>query len=127
VQNLRREAFLLAQQAQQQMLRADVLVAQPLGFLRPVCQHALAFVAEGQVHAGGDLLADGGMSFDLLSNGLHGGMRTQKTVRQRLVLSKQAQEEMFGLDVRAAKLAGFIPREENYSARLLRVSLKHKM
>jgi hypothetical protein len=54
-------------------------------------------------------------------------MRTQKTVRQRFVLAKQAQKEMFGLDVRAAKLAGFIPREEDYPARLFRVSLKHKM
>jgi hypothetical protein len=53
-------------------------------------------------------------------------MGTQKTIRQRFVLAKQAEEEMFGLNVRAAKLAGFIPREEDHSARLLRVSLKHK-
>ncbi len=45
VQNLRRETLFLAQQPQQQVLRADVLVAQALGFLRPVRQHAFAFVA----------------------------------------------------------------------------------
>src|SRR5664279_2876673 len=108
------------------MLRADVLVAQPLGFLRPVSQHALAFVAERQIHAGGYFLADGGVPFNLLSNGLHGGMRTQKPVRQRFVLAKQAEEQMFGLDVWTPELAGFIPREEDHSTRLLRVSLKHK-
>src|ERR1039457_194995 len=108
------------------MLRADVLMAQAFGFLRPVCQDALAFVAERQGHAGGKLLADGGGSFNLLSNGLHGSMRTQKSVCQRLVLAKQAEEQMFGLDVGTPELTGFIPRKEDHSARLLRVSLKHK-
>ncbi len=39
------EALLFAQQAEQQMLRADVLVIQALGFFRAVGEHAFALVA----------------------------------------------------------------------------------
>ena len=126
VQDLRREALFLAQQTEQQVLRADVLVAQALGFLRTVGQDAFAFVAEGQIHAGGNLLADGGVSFNLLSNGFYGSMGPQKTVRQRFVLAQQAEQQMFRLNVGTSELAGFIPREEDHSTRLLRITLKHK-
>jgi hypothetical protein len=107
------------------MLRADVLVAQPLGFLGTVRQHALALVAERQVHAGGNLLADGSVSFDLLSNGFYGSMGPQEPVRQCFVLAQQAEEQVFGFDVGTAELAGFITREKDDSARLFRITLKH--
>ena len=126
VQDLRGETLLFAQQAQQQVLGADVLVVQPLGFFRAIGQHALAFVAQRQIHGGGNLLADGGVAFDLLADRLHGGMRTQEPVRQRLVFAQQAEEQVFGLDVRTAELAGLVPREEDHPPRLLRVTLKHK-
>ena len=108
------------------MLRADVLVTQPLGFLRTIGQDAFAFVAEGQVHTGGNLFADGGVPFNLLSNGLYGSMAPEEPVRQCFVLAQQAEEQMFGFDVGTAELTGFISREEDYSARLLRITLKHK-
>ena len=90
VQDLGRETFLFAQQAQQQVLGADVLVVQPLGFFGAVGQHALALVAERQIHGSGNLLADGGVSFDLLADGFHRGVGAQEPVRQRLVLAQQA-------------------------------------
>ena len=126
VQNLRGETLFFAQQPEQQMLGADVLVAQPLGFLGAISQHAFALVAEGQIHAGGNLLADGGVPFDLLSDGLYGSVGAQEPVRQCFVLAQQAEEQMFGFDVGTAELAGFIAREKDYSARLLRITLKHK-
>ena len=55
VQNFGGEALLFAQQAQQQVLGADVLVVQALGFFGAVGQHALAFVAERQIHGSGNL------------------------------------------------------------------------
>ena len=126
VQNLGGEALLFAQQAQQQVLGPDVLVAQPLGFFGAVGQHALAFVAEGQVHRSGDLLADGGVSFDLLADGFHRRVGTQEPVGQRLVFPQQAQQQVFRLDVRAAELAGLVAREKDHPPRLLRVSLEHR-
>ena len=127
VQDLRGEALLFAQQAQQQVLGADVLVIQPLGFFRAIGQHAFALVAQRQVHGGRNLLADRGVSFDLLADGLHRGVGAQEPVRQRLVFAQQSEEQVFGFDVGTAELAGLVPREEDDSSRLLRVSLKHRM
>ena len=107
------EALLFAQQAQQQMLGADVLVVQPLGFFGAIGQHALALMAERQIHGGGNLLANRGVSFDLLANRFHRGVRTQEPVGQRLVFAQQPEQQVFGLDVRAAELAGLVPREED--------------
>ncbi len=126
VQDLGGEALLFAQQAQQQVLGADVLVIQPFGLFRAISQNALAFVAEGQIHGSGNLLADGGVPFDLLADRFHRGVRTQETVRQRLVFAQQAEQQVFGFDVGAAELAGLVAREKDHSSRLLRVSLEHK-
>ena len=126
VQDFGGEALLFAQQAEQQMLGADVLVVQPLGFFRAIGQHALALVAQRQIHRSGNLLADGGVAFDLLADGFDGGVRAQEAVRQRLVFAQQAQQQVLGLDVRAAELAGFVAREEDDPPRLLRISFKHR-
>ncbi len=125
VQNLGGEALLFAQQAQQQVLGADVLVIQPLGLFRAISQHALALVAQRQIDRSGNLLADRGVPFDLLADGFHGGVRPQEAVGQRLILAQQPQQQVLGLDVRAAELAGLVPREEDYSSRFLRIALKH--
>ena len=52
LQDLRGEALLFAQQAEQQMFGADVLVAEALGFFRGVGQHALALVRKRQIDRG---------------------------------------------------------------------------
>ena len=127
VQNLGGEALLFAQQAQQQVLGADVLVVEPLGLFGAIRQHALALVAQRQIHRSGNLLANGGVPFDLLADGFHRRVRTQEAVGQRLVFPQQAQQQVFGLDVRAAELAGLVAREEDHPPRLFRVTLKHRM
>ena len=71
MQDLGGETLLFAQQAQQQMLGADVLVIQALGFFGAIGQHALAFVAQRQIHRSGHLLANGGVRLDLLADGFH--------------------------------------------------------
>ncbi len=80
LQNLGGEALLFAQQTQEQMLGADVLVAQPLGFFGRIGQHALALVRKRQVDAGRDLFANGGVRLDLLADRLHRGVRAQEAV-----------------------------------------------
>ena len=126
LQDLRGEALFLAQQAQQQVFGADVLVAQPFGLFRRIGQHALALVRERQVHAGRDLFADGGVRLNLLANRLHRGVRAQEAVGQRLVLAQQAQQQVLGLDIGRAELAGLIPREEDHAPRLLRIAFEHR-
>ena len=80
LQNLRGKAFFFAQQAQQQMFGADVLVAQALGFFRRVGQHPLALVRKRQIDARRNLLADRGVRFNLLADRLHRGVRAQEAV-----------------------------------------------
>ena len=81
VQNLGGETLLFAQQSEQQMLGADVLVIQPLGFFGAIGQHALALMAERKIDRSGHLLANGGVRFNLLANGFDGGVRPQETIR----------------------------------------------
>ena len=80
LQDLRGEALLFAQQAQQQMLCTDVFMAQALGFFRSIGQNALALVRKGQVDGGRNLFANCCMRFNLLANRLYLGMRTQYAI-----------------------------------------------
>ena len=125
MQNLGRETFFLAQQAQQKMLRADVLVIQPFSFFRAVRQHTFALVAQWQIHRSRNFFASRSMSFDLLPDRIHGRMRTQKAIGQLLIFPQQPEQKMLRLDVRAAKLARLVPREKYDSPGFFRVSLKH--
>ena len=49
MQDLGGEGFFLSQQPEKQMLGSDVFVRKSLGFFGGVGEHALAFVAEGQI------------------------------------------------------------------------------
>src|ERR1022692_751115 len=125
VPDLGGEAFLFAQQAQQQVLGADVLVIEALGLFGAIGQDALAFVAQRQIHGGGNLFANGGMAFDLLANGFDGRVRPQEAVGKGLVLAQQAQEQMLGFNIRTAELAGLIAGEKDHPPGLLRITFKH--
>src|SRR5690349_9438737 len=52
-------------------------------------------------------------------------MRTQEPIRQCFVFAQQAQQKVFGLDVRRAELAGFVTSKKDYSPRLFCVAFKH--
>ena len=125
VQNFGGKALFFAQQAQQQVLGADVLVRQALGFLRRIGQHALALVGERQVHRGRNLFPDGGVAFNLLADRLHRGVRAQETIGQRLVFAQQAQQQVLGLDVRRTELAGLVAGEEDDAPGFFRIPFEH--
>ena len=97
----------------------------PLGLFGGVGQHPLALVAQRQIDRGRDLLADRGVRFDLLADRFDRGVRAQEPVGQRLVFAQQAQQQVLGLDVRAAELAGLVAREEDDASGFLRISFKH--
>ena len=107
------------------MLGSDVLVVEPFGLFRAISENALAFVAQGKIDRGGNLLPNGGVTFDLLANGFDGGVRPQEAVGQSLILAQQAEQKMLGFDVRAAELARLVSRKEDHSSRFLRITLKH--
>ena len=107
------------------MLGTDVLVIQALCFFSAIGEYALALMAQRKIHRGGNLLANGGVRFDLLPNGLDGRVRPQEAIGQRLVLSQQPEQQVFRLDVRTTELAGLVSREENHAPGLFGISFKH--
>jgi len=52
-------------------------------------------------------------------------MRSQEPIRQGLILAEEPEQKVFGLDIRAAELAGLIAREEDYPPGFFCIALKH--
>src|SRR5215472_7952214 len=52
-------------------------------------------------------------------------MRTQEPVGQRLVFTQQAQQQVFGLNIRRAELAGLVACKEYYAPGFFCVPLEH--
>src|SRR5271169_1715887 len=103
------------------MLGSDVLMREALRLFCRISEHPLAFVAQRQVHGSGYLLANRGVSLDLLANGFDRGMGTQKAIGQGFI----SQQKMFRLNIRRPELAGFVAREKDDAPRLLRIAFKH--
>ena len=98
-ENLGGEAFFFTQEAEQQMLGADVLVAEALCLFGSVGEDPLALVGERKINGGGDLLANRGVLFDLLADGLDGCVGAKKTIGQSLVFTEKTKQEVFGFNV----------------------------
>src|SRR6516162_2539941 len=125
MQDLCRKAFLFAQQTQKQMLGSDVFVREALGLLGRVGQHALALIAQGQVHGGRYFLPNRGVRLDLLANRFDRSMRPQKPIRERFILAQEPKQQVLRLDVRRTKLTGFVTSEEDDPPGLFRVPFEH--
>ena len=108
------------------MLGPDVLMTEALSFLCAIRQHTFALVAQRKVNGGRDFLAYRGVRFNLLSNRLDRGMGSKKAIRKRLVLTKKAQQQVFGFNVRTAELASLVPCKEDNAAGFLGISFKHR-
>src|SRR5215475_13929846 len=124
-QYLRTEAFLFAENTEQEVLGTNVFVPEALGLFRGAVQNALAFGAERHLHRSGNALADSDASLNLFSNGFDGTLLAEEPVRQGFVLPHQAEQQMLGFDVGAAILAGLVPRKKYDATRFFRISFKH--
>ena len=121
-----RDGALFAQDAEQQVLGADVVVQQPIGFVGGELQHALRLGAERNLDRGRDLLAEDRAALDFLADTLERQVRARKdAARQPLALANQAEEQMLGLNRDAAELAGLIAGEEENPSRPFRVAFEH--
>ena len=125
MQNLSRKTLFFAQQSQQQVLGANVLVRKPFRLFGGIGQHALAFVAQGKIDRSGNLFPDRGVTFDLFPDRFHRRMRAQKTIGQGLVFAQQSEQQVFGLNIRRPKLAGLVPRKEDDAPGFLRIAFEH--
>ena len=121
-----RDRALLAQDAEQQVLGADVVVQQAIGLFGRELEHALGFRAERDLHRGGDLLPEHGAPFDFLADVLERQVRARKNpARQALAFADQAEQEMLGLNRNATQLAGFVAGEEKDSSGPFGIPFEH--
>src|SRR5579864_1829136 len=107
------------------MFGANVAVGKALGFLGGVGEHSLALVAEREIDGGGDLLADGGVTLDLLADRFHRGMRTEEPVGEGFVFAQKSQKQVLSFNIRRPELAGFVAREKDDAPGFLRIAFKH--
>ena len=116
----------LAEDAEQQVLGADVVVQQPVGFFGRELQHALGFGAERDLDRGGHLLPEHRPAFDFLADVLEREVRARKNpAREPFAFANQAQQEMLGLNGDAAELTGLVTGEEEYSSGPFGVPFEH--
>lgn len=94
------------------MFAADMAVVQTFGLVGGVGEHAFCLVAQGQVNPGRS-------SFSWLYARGYIPARgfvihfQQNVAHEFLILAKQSEEEVFGLDQRRAALAGLVAGEED--------------
>jgi hypothetical protein len=65
------------------------------------------------------------VAFDLFPNGFDRRMLPEEPIGERLIFAQQAEQQVFGLDVRGAELARLVAREEDYASGLFCVPFKH--
>src|ERR1700733_11343483 len=107
------------------MLGPNMPVREALRFFRGISQHALALVAEREIHRSRDFLSNRGVSLDLLADRFHRGVRTQKSISQGFIFAQEPQQQVLGLYIRRPELACFVARKEDHAPGFLRVTFKH--
>ena len=116
-----------AQDAEQQVLGADVGVQEPVGLLGGVLQGALGLGAERDVDRRRDPLAKHRPPLDLLPDGVEHDLRAgEDPARQALPLPDEAEQEVLRLDGDASELTGLVPGEEEDPAGPFRVAFEHQ-
>src|SRR5712664_4083157 len=115
---------MLAQQPEQQMLAADVAMAEHICLLGTRDEHSLAFVTQGQVHRSRHALANDRVGIDLLANGFVRVWRQQS--HNFAILPEESEQQMLSLNARRSVSTRFVTRKENDAAGFLGVSLEHR-
>ncbi len=102
-----------------------MLDSEPFRFFRRHIKNAFAFRAQRHFDRRRDALANRDARFDLFANRLNRALLPQKTVRQRLVLTHQAKQQMFGLNVRTAVLTRFVACKKYDAPRFFCIAFEH--
>ncbi len=114
------------QQADEQVLRADVGVHHRLGLVRGVGQDLLRLLGERQLGRRGDALDEDPIPLDLAAHVLRLDVEAAENLLDDvLALAEDPEQQVLGFDHLGAELRGLVPREEERAARLLVVLLKH--
>src|SRR3984885_1088833 len=107
------------------MFGSDMPVRESLRFLGGIGQHALALIAQGQVHRGRDFFPNRGVTLNLLADGLNRGRRPPESIGQGVVFAQEPKQQVLGLYIRRPELACFVARKKDDAPGFLRVTFKH--
>src|SRR5579864_7880394 len=107
------------------MFCANMPVRKTFRFLGCVGENTLALVAQRKIDRGRNLLADCGMSLDLLADRFNRRVGAQETIGQGLVFTQKSEKQMLGLNIRRPELAGFVACEKDDAPGFLRIAFKH--
>src|SRR5207244_2581923 len=121
-----RHRSLFAEDPEEEVLGADVVVEQAVGFFGRKLQHPFGFGAERNLHGRGDLLPEHRAAFDFLPDILEREVGPRKNpAGQSLSLADQPEQQVLGLNRNAPELAGFVASEEEYSSSPFGVPFEH--
>ena len=124
-QDARGDALVLAHQPEQDVLGADVVVAERQRLAQRQLQHLLGTRREGDL-PGGDLLAGADDPHDLRAHALDGDVEAlQHSGREPLLLAQQPEQDVLGADVVVLERARLFLRENDNLAGPFCESLEH--
>ena len=124
-QDARGHALVLAHQAEQDVLGADVVVTQRQGLAQRELEHLLGARGERDL-AGGDLLAGADDAHHLGAYALHGDVEAlEHASRQALLLAEQAEQDVLGADVVVLEGPRLLLGEDDHLSSSLCESLEH--
>ncbi len=124
-QDPRGDALVLADEAEQDVLGADVVVAEAQSLAQRQLQHLLGARRERDL-AGRDLVALADDPRDLRANLLDGDVERLEDARgETLLLAEQAEQDVLGADVVVLEGAGLVLGENDDLAGPLREALEH--
>ncbi len=125
-QDTARDTRIHAEDADEQMLGADVGVHHRLGLVRGVREDLLGLLRERQLLGGGNALHEHAIALDLAADvvGLH-VEAGEDLLDDVFTFAQDAEQDVFRLDDLRAQLGGLVTREEECPPGLLVVFLEH--
>src|SRR4051794_12840849 len=124
-EDARGDALVLAHEAEQDVLGADVVVAEAERLAESELEHLLRAWREGDL-PGGDLLARADDPNDLGADALDGDVeRLEDAGRKALLLAKEPEQDVLGPDVVVLERSRLFLREDDDLAGPFRESLEH--
>jgi hypothetical protein len=124
-QDARRDALVLAHEAEQDVLGADVVVSQAERLAQRELEHLLRARRERNL-TGRDLLTGADDAHDLCAHALDGDVQALEDAgRQALLLTQQPEQDVLGADVVVLERARLLLRENDHLPGAFCKSLEH--
>ena len=122
------DGVLEPQEAQEEVLRSDVRVHQPLGFFLGELEGLFRLLAERDLDGRGELFARWVPPFELRLQEVHGDVRAgEQLARGFLSFFQEAQQDVLGPDDLAPLLTRFVARQEENAFGLFGEFLEHRL